>query len=219
VIRRIKMVRGCGERVPGGLYACCELSPFGDPVEHFLIDPPIPYGGSSFRSPILIEKKGVNHILLWVGAEYYPYVTDFIEEARLFGISKRIPKNFPIEKLTRCSMMFLVHPKAIIENYRILPNPEYCPKDKPEHLVNEEYCLGHGYQIARPNHGESQRRIGDTVYSVTPCGVKEDFIFKAGIFGRFPITNFDYITKDGYIDQDISAKISSISLPVNFVEE
>ncbi|MBE0427970.1 MAG: hypothetical protein IBX72_15185 [Nitrospirae bacterium] len=213
------MVRGCGSRQPGGLYVCCGLSPKGKPIEHFLVDPPVPYEYGSFRSPVLIEKEEVNHILLWVGAEYYPYVTDFIEETRRFGVSKRIPKNFPIEKLTRGSMMFLVHPEAIIENYGILPNPVYCPKNKAEHFANEEYCLGHGYQIARPDQGDSKRKIGDTVYNVTPSEVKEDLVFKAGIFGRFPITNFDYITKDGHVDQSISAKIPSVSLPVNFAEE
>lgn len=213
------MTRGCGKRVNGGLYVCCSLNPFGKPIEHFLIDPPFLYHHGSFRSPILVEKDGINHILLWVGAEYYPYVSDFIEETRRFGISKRIPKTFPIEKLTKKSMMLLVHPKAIIENYKELPVPTYCPKNNLDHFNNEEYCLGHSYQIAKPNQGDNQRKIGDTVYSVTPCDVKEDLIFKAGIFGRFPITNFDYITKDGHVDQRISEKIPSISLPINFVEE
>ena len=40
--KAIPVERGCGEREPGGVYAECGLSPYGSPLEHFLIDPPMP---------------------------------------------------------------------------------------------------------------------------------------------------------------------------------
>lgn len=32
--------RGCGKRVPAGIYAETRLSPGGQPVETFIVDPP-----------------------------------------------------------------------------------------------------------------------------------------------------------------------------------
>jgi len=37
------MVRGCGRRVPGGTYLVCSTSPFGLPVEYFVVDPDDPH--------------------------------------------------------------------------------------------------------------------------------------------------------------------------------
>ncbi len=213
------ITRGCGKRKAGGLYVCSGLSPFGMPLEYFIIDPPYPFDGEAFRSPILFEREGKNHIMMWVGADNYKYCSDFLEETRHFGVSKRIPADYPIEKLSEGSMMFLVHPKAIIENFSILPPPEYCPKENPEHEANMEYCIGHSYQIAEPTEGKFSRKIGDAVYDVFPC---EEFgtdqcVFKAGTFLRMPITHFDHIKDNGRVSPSIAEK--QTGLPINFEEE
>ena len=67
------MTRGCGKRKPGGVYICTKLSPHGVPLEEFIIDPPEAYEGEKFRVPIIFEKNGKNHLLFWVGKEFYPF--------------------------------------------------------------------------------------------------------------------------------------------------
>jgi len=215
------MIRGCGSRKPGGVYICSELKPGGLPLEIFIIDPPIPYEADKpFRVPIIIERGGTNHLLFWVGKEHYPFTSDFIEEARLFGASKRVLANFPIEKLANSSMMFFVHPEAIIENYQRLPPPEYCPKDKTKHLSNDEYCIGHVYQVATASDDDGTRRIGDTTYQVYPTEViPERLTFKPGIFLRLPITDIDNVLKDGKPHPEVTKKADSVKIPINYVEE
>jgi hypothetical protein len=96
-------VRGCGTRVKGGIYAECKLSPFGMPIEHFLIDPPNPIPDDLGLTPVgvkLFERDGVFHILDWVGSAHYKNVADFIEETRNFGASRRLSKSTDFSKLT-----------------------------------------------------------------------------------------------------------------------
>jgi intein/homing endonuclease len=77
--------RGCGKRrTPGGLYAECGLSGHGSPLEAFLVDPPIPLptGLDLINKPQLWDdgRTGLVHLLLWIGEQYYPHVSDYIEE-------------------------------------------------------------------------------------------------------------------------------------------
>ncbi len=187
----------------------------GKPLEEFLIDPPVPYIMDPFRAPQFIERNGINHLLLWVGAEHYPFVSDFIEEIKQFGCSKRIPRDFPIEKLQRESMMLIVHPKAIIKNHNEFPATEYCPVDKPLHYKNEEYCLGQTYHFAIPNEGDNFRIIGDTRYKVTPLEISFQPEYLAGSFLTLPITNIDYVmTEDKRVDPTVTQKETEIQLNI-----
>lgn len=114
----IPVVRGCGTRKRGGIYAECGLSPTGRPLEDFLVDPPVPIDGSSLGlSPIgvtLLEDAatGATHLLDWVGEEAYENVSDFLEEVRRFGLSRRLPKTLPFARLDRRSRIVLVHRRA-----------------------------------------------------------------------------------------------------------
>ena len=215
------ILRGCGRRKPGGLYVCSGLSTFGRPLNEFVVDPALPFEGEPFRAPMVIERDGKKHLVLWVGSEYYPYPSDFIEETRNYGLSKRIPNKFQIEALEQGSMLFLVHQKAIVEDFGLLPAPEYCPSEKFDHKENDftECCLGHSYNIAEPNEGLNKRKLGDTVYAVYPQGMTEStYDFKAGIFLRLPITHFDHIkTADGKVDPKIAGKKTKI--PINIEKD
>lgn len=212
------ILRGCGVREQGGLYVCSGLSPYGLPFSEFVIDPPLPFDGDPFRAPIVIEREGKKHLMLWVGAEYYPYVSDFLEEARRYGVSKRIPTDFPIEDLDVGSFVFLVHPRAIVEDHEYLPPVEYCPKDNPKHKETSEICcLGQSYAVAEPNAGINMRRLGSTEYEVYPCSMSSvRYEFKAGIFLRMPITHFDHIKKNGKINPEIAKKKAKLRLPLNY---
>jgi hypothetical protein len=113
------IVRGCGTRVAGGVYAECTLSPTGKPVEFFLCDPPLPLDPALGVSPIgvtLTEREGVTHILDWVGTNHYHNVADFIEETRRFGLSRRLPRNLDFSRITTQSSVILIHSRAIIQD-------------------------------------------------------------------------------------------------------
>lgn len=132
--------RGCGKRKPGGFYLECGMGPNGLPLEHFLVDPPQPLpenlGNDIVNKPKLWQDPAtkINHALIWVGAQHYPYVGDFIEEVRKFGASRRIPSTFPFAELGPHSRMIFVHPKARNKNWANQIPPEVCPKEKDSHL-------------------------------------------------------------------------------------
>ena len=213
------MTRGCGKRKHGGVYICTKLSPHGAPLEGFIIDPPEVYEGEKFRVPIIFEKNGLNHLLFWVGKEFYPFPSDFIEEVRRFGASKRVPVEFPIQKLSVGSLMFFVHSLAIIKNHDVLPPPPLCPKDLKSHLGNKTYCLGHFYQVAPANY-EARRKIGDTVYDVKPVTLDAPLEFIPGIFLRLPITDIDHVVyKDGRPDPRVKERQSEMKIPLNYTFE
>ena len=112
----VPVERGCGERKDDGVYACTGMDREGSPVEDFVIDPAIQWAGGPFRAPKLIPdpgEGGVFHLAIWAGQEYYPWPSDFVEEVRIAGVSRRIPKGFPLERLTAGkSKMFFVHARV-----------------------------------------------------------------------------------------------------------
>jgi len=142
--------RGCGDRQPGGVYLETGLSPHGRPLEEFLIDPPlaVPDGLDLINKPQLwlrtfaagepvcdAEEHPIYDILMWVGAEFYPYCPDFIEEVRRYGASRRLNPNLDLSLLSRSSRMILVHPRARNLAWQTQMPPETCHKDIPGHAV------------------------------------------------------------------------------------
>lgn len=114
--------RGCGAaRKAGGIYMEVRLGEGGRPLEDFLIDPPLKLGDDARQSlgikPIGVStlvRDGVTHVVDWVGSEYYPNLADFLEEVRRFGLSRRIPANFPFASLTPASRVYIVHSRGWI---------------------------------------------------------------------------------------------------------
>ena len=74
--------RGCGSRKKGGVYLTVAEGPGGKPIEHFLIDPPIPVDlqqlGIGPRGIHLVERNGVWHVFDVVGTKHYPNVADYV---------------------------------------------------------------------------------------------------------------------------------------------
>lgn len=142
-------IRGCGTRVPGGIYLVLELSPVGRPVEDFLIDPPVKIdpsaaGVSPLGVTLMDDANGVTHVLDWIGSQHYPNVADFIEEVRQMGISRRVSKALDFSRITRESTLITIHARAWIENY---PEREHacqpwlkrCPRGYEHgHLILDE---------------------------------------------------------------------------------
>src|SRR5258708_18087277 len=131
--------RGCGEREQGGVYAECGLSSKGKPFEDFLIDPPkpLPEGLDIVNKPELWEDPatGITHLLIWVGAEHYPYCSDYIEEACRYGASRRINPNLELSRLSSWSRMILAHPRVINTLWEEQTPPELCRKHIPGHDI------------------------------------------------------------------------------------
>ena len=146
--------RGCGFRQEEGIYWELGFSEHGEPLERFIICPSAPIDAKAVGlAPVgvqLFEIAGVHHILDWIGAMSYPNPTDFLEEARRFGVSRRCElhaKNF--RKLTKDSRLVTVHPAGFITNHKhywkerigmkdVFFDPYYtwdhCPTSNAEHL-------------------------------------------------------------------------------------
>jgi hypothetical protein len=116
------MIRGCGIRQAGGIYLEVATSPFGMPLEHFLIDPPRLITPAAIGlTPIgvrgITDQHGVYHVVDWVGSEHYPKVGDFIDEAQQGGISRRCEgPGVDYSKITPESRLLLAHSRASFAN-------------------------------------------------------------------------------------------------------
>lgn len=132
------VIRGCGERVPGGIYAECDTSsdPNALPVEEFLLDPPIRSGDLNLpaRGVVLREINGVWHIIDRVGERHYPNVADFVEEVRAHGLSRRLSSSLDFSLLTPESKIVLAHARAWVDNCDDWPS-WVCPQGKQEHTI------------------------------------------------------------------------------------
>src|SRR5260221_3513703 len=206
--------RGCGEREQGGVYAECGLSPYGTPLEYFLIDPPrpLPEGLDIVNKPQLWEDPatGTTHLLIWIGAEHYEYCVDYVEETYRFGASRRINPNLELARLTRSSRMILAHPRAINTLWEEQRPPQECQKHLPWHdAASLTRLAADSTQKAGPClfklwdlipkeaatevlelEGESPiclRRVGSTVYQYWPT-VESAEGLQPGLFAALPIT-------------------------------
>lgn len=137
----IPVPRGCGERKRGGVYAECGLSPFGSPLEAFVIDPPTPIDAAALGvSPVGVSllpdpASGAVHVLDWVGEAFYPNVADVLEEVRRFGLSRRLPRTLDFARLDGRSRILLLHARALLREPApyLADRRRPCPKALPEH--------------------------------------------------------------------------------------
>jgi hypothetical protein len=148
--KAVAVERGCGEREPGGVYVECGLSPYGSPLERFLIDPPqpLPAGLDIVNKPQLWTRvnpltgdeildpdtqEPVVDLLIWVGEAFYPYCADYIEEVQRWGASRKLNPNLDLARLTRSSHMILAHPRALNSLWEEQTLPDSCEKHVPGH--------------------------------------------------------------------------------------
>lgn len=97
--------------------------------------------------------------LMWVGAEHYPTVESWYEEARRLGVSKRmatIPKELVLGK----SFILVAHPKAITETVKV--------KEDGELVEHEEVRFRPGVFHAF--------RVQKVELVVTPSMKKQDWV-------------------------------------------
>lgn len=111
--------RGCGERKEGEAYACFGIGAGGRAIEDYIVDPVRVWPGKFQRGIKILPRDpgdpgGLCDLVVFIGAENYPSVWSYIQEAKRFGVSRRMPSNLPFERLTpERSKMVLVHSKAI----------------------------------------------------------------------------------------------------------
>jgi len=235
--------RGCGEREQGGVYAECGLSPYGTPLEFFLINPPrpLPEGLDIVNKPQLWEDPatGITHLLIWVGLEHYQWCADYIEETKRFGASRRINPNLELSRLTRESRMILAHPRVINTLWQEQSPPQECLKHLPRHDVvsltelatdpaqKAGPCLFKLWNVIPQEaatevlelEGESPvclRKVGSTIYQYRPTGELAGGLLP-GLFAALPITGFALIQyDDGTVNESAKAKLQQAGL--NFYE-
>jgi len=168
--------RACGFRKKGGIYIEIPMATHGVPLAHFLLDPPVPSEYGPLRGAIPIEHGGVTHVLSWVGESYYPFPADFFEEARRFGISRRVPRTFPVERLSPKSWILFEHRRAVPKERP----PTACPRDRahPEGAA----CAGHLFHL--PGEEGLRENPAGLTYPVREPAIEE---WTQGLFLAVPL--------------------------------
>lgn len=112
------VTRGCGaSRIKGGVYVEVNFHPGDAPLEHYLIDEPIPYDTESKLGVTLVDDpQGNTHIIDHVGSTHYPFPADFIEEGRRHGFSRRVARNLDWARINQNTRVLAAHEKAVLAN-------------------------------------------------------------------------------------------------------
>jgi hypothetical protein len=218
------------------VYIETRLSPFGQPIENFLIDSPQVLDTEALgirpRGMTPVLREDATHLFDWVGAEGYASPVDFIEEARVKGVSRRILPSL-VADLTPGSRLLLIHPRAHVRNaldfWRALDANERehvpCPSAKrggdnhPDIVapwldnkddLPQPWCLGCCYHdvIGTPtgDPGAVRVTIGDVQYNAWSRPPMTDApIYAPALFLALPITNVSVIR-----DPDDAAKVNKL---------
>lgn len=176
------VTRGCGLREEGGFYACVDMSPDGREIEYFIVDPALEFQANiNLRAPFLLrDRNEVAHLVLGIGKTYYPFLPDFVEEARRHGVSKRIPVGYNLSALDpRRSALVLVHPRGI-PNFEYHLNREYCPRkiaDRedlgPHQCTGDLWDLSSVRSIRKRGNGETGAVKGESTHFVEDDEISE----------------------------------------------
>lgn len=216
-VARTGIIRGCGEaRTQGAVYLESGVSSTGLPLEQFLVDPPQPYDtDQKIGVSIVPDGKGTYHVIDWVGEQHYPMPSDFLEEGRLHGFSRKISRTTEFDKLTKDSRLIFVHPKAIVTNAaEIAPYlPDHKLRGRCAHFAKtgddahfhdrNVSCSRFWYALAEANGTRvtsddmllPERKVSkDTSYVVEPLPYDApEPIYRPGIIAQVPITNISVI--------------------------
>jgi hypothetical protein len=221
--------RGCGQRAENGLYLTVGTSPLGVPIETYLVDPVIEWKGPrTLRAPMFIEdKKGTTHLILGIGLTYYPFVSDYVEEARRLGVSKRVPRNIKVERLSSESKFLLMHPRAI--PYFEYETDTTCPKQNKK--IHE--CIGFlwslsalktfkkVHEVADAQHGFALVKTPSALYEAVKPDKPTEFIdnYASGIIFAFPLSicHFEFVKRQGKAPPKLTKRIQKAGFKIEVV--
>lgn len=218
--------RGCGNsRKAGGVYLECGLAPSGEgtPLSNYLTDPPVPYTAPSTQGMTIIEgPNGVQHLVDHIGAKHYPYASDYIEEGRNHGFSRRIPKNLDLSGLTTESRIIAVHPRGFLKNHDAAPVDQqlhrcanYLNTGDDTHFHTGQPCNRHQYILPAEALTNGQRALtADTVYSVTPADDSHELEYESAIIAQLPITGISVISTQDNSHADTLQRLHDMNLPM-----
>lgn len=223
-IGAVPVERGCGVRVQNGVYSECGLSPYGTPIEQFLIEG-VPLPPELENLPeigvMLIEVDGVYHVLDHVSEKDYPSPADIIEEIRRFGMSRRC-EGIDYSKLSAESKHILVHPRAFIANaaeYGVVN----CPKGHehaPGEMCSDLWWRDLDSGSAAPTSDQPSRVVRERP-SFTYNGLKRpDNVtpeYRRGFIAAMPISRMVVVAGDMAEAKAQSVRLAK--LPVRIVPE
>jgi hypothetical protein len=223
--------RGCGStREEGALYLEVGLSEHGRPFDSFLLDPLVALHPDDLLAiprlgQTLIEGPDeVVHVIDWVGEAHYPYATDFLEEGRRKGFSRKISRELQIGRLDPGkSFIYFLHARGYLANWpayqaaytdglanhqcreEALRGARNHQRGTNAHLTAEctVHCCRHLWSAAPHDpmlmhFHVAPRTFTDFKYDVYPTRPKLVPDWKAAYVARFPITNFTVIrSRDG----------------------
>lgn len=214
----VPVVRGCGTRSAGGIYVEVDLGPDGYPPDWFLFCPPFVPDPEEFSIPAqgvkLFERNGVFHVVDLIGASYYPYVPDFWEEFKRYGLSRKVQPSIPFELITQDSWIFLAHTRAWVDNWSEYVEAHRagerfeCPKGvgahppdllldaSGEHALYPQMCDGvwwHDLDASALTKGSDEDEVGRRFmpalsYSAWQRPADIDPVYRTAIFARLPLS-------------------------------
>ena len=202
LMERPRVHRGCGVRQAGGMY--WEASVGGAMAA--LLDPPIIVDPDRFGLTSvgvrIVAFGGAHHILDIVGDSHYPSVADFVEEMRVYGVSRRIPRTVNVGLLTPASQLLLIHRKAYILNWSdYRPSRDFatysCMRSIEQHRIGLGMCSAMWWEDFGPGDGTAgwsgDRSINRPMpdgnsYSAQyrPTGITPQY--STAIFARVPLS-------------------------------
>ncbi|MFC4455242.1 hypothetical protein [Deinococcus sonorensis] len=214
--------RLCGPgRTAGGLYLESGLNVVAPDLAPFLMDPPVPYeaieAGLSAIAPLALQHQGLWHLIDHVGQVHYPYPVDFLAEAAVLGVSRKIAPTLDLTRLTPGSCLLLYHDRAALEHPSALAPflPDFrCPCGVHQ---ADEPCAGH-HRSALPDRptGSGQRPLGTGTYRLdrTLPGAPAPK-YRGGLFLRAPITRIVLVTShQGQVNPALYQRAVATGLPV-----
>jgi hypothetical protein len=223
-----------GARSIGGLYLESGLTVDGAPIENFLIDAPHPVdplsmGVTALGVTLYAGMDGVTHVLDMVGSSHYPFVSDFIEEGRTMGFSRKVSPTLDFSKLGPGSRLVFLHAKGRVDNWAdFTPEmfPDFaCPCGKGErHAVGTESCIGLHWQVAPGHTTVSRVRFLAPPNSYTlgrrdPAYPVPEAKYVPAMFASVPITSISLVSHGGKYDAAKLAKAQQSGLPVDVTEQ
>ena len=218
--------RLCGHgRTAGSIYLECGLAFAGTPPDTFLCDPPIQLDaeqtGLSAVGHKMIELQGQWCVIDWVGSRHYQTVADFVEEARLMGISRKVARSLDFRALAGRGDLLLYHPRGRLDNPDALApwlTDFTCPTGR--HGAHER-CAGHHWSALSANvPGRAARKLVSGSYPVKPPPAAAPAPMHVGaIFMRVPISRLVVVEyHDGSVDRDSLRAARQSGLPVGVVK-